>query len=145
MDSKSGEALLFKEELESRADKMSTRMKEEYRSITVGAIDTPDGKLYYTMLFDDKDNLVRVISTFGKAGSSVAAWAQGLDQLVNLLLEKNTPINDIIECLSGITTEKSKKTTEGVRVGSGPEGMVVALMEFKRMKFIELREKFGGA
>lgn len=130
--------------MEGREDTMSTKAKEEFRSITVGAIDTPDGKLYYTMCFDEEDNLVKVISTFGKAGSSVAAWAQGLDELVNLLLDKKTPINEIIERLSGITTEKSKKTTDGVRVGSGPEGMVVALMEFKRIMYKQLRERFGG-
>lgn len=105
-------------------------------------VDTPDGVLYYTIMEEDNQP-TKVISTFGKTGTSLAAWSFAVDQLVNLLFEKGTKVNEILEVLSSITTEKPKVTLKGVRVGSGPEGLVVALMEYKRQKYRELSASFN--
>ena len=106
--------------------------REELPSITI-EVNTPDGVLYYTICEKD-DYPTKVISTFGKSGSALAAWAQAVDVLVNMLLEKKTSINDIIDNLSNITNNKPMRTNSGVRVGSGPEGIVIAFLEYKRQR-----------
>ena len=95
-------------------------------------VNTPDGVLYYTICEDEDSLPTKVISTFGKAGSALAAWAQATDILINMLLEQRVPVSDIIDNLSNITNNRPLKTRAGVRVGSGPEGVVVAFLEYKR-------------
>lgn len=103
-------------------------------------VNTPDGVLYYTIC-ESNGVPTKVISTFGKAGTSLAAWAFAMDVLVNMLLEKKADINDIINNLSNISASKSIRTPSGVKVGSGPEGLVIALLEYKRQKFHETHSK----
>ena len=107
--------------------------REELPSRTI-EVNTPDGVLYYTICESEENIPIKVISTFGKAGSALAAWAQAVDILVNMLLEKKTPISEIIDNLSNITNSRTIKTNVGVRVGSGPEGIVIAFLEYKRQK-----------
>lgn len=118
-------------------------IKEEYSSMTVEVI-TPDGNLYYTICDAEDSTPIKVISVFGKSGTSLAAWAQALDILVNMLLARGTGINDIIEALSNLSNDKVIRDHKGVRVGSGPEGMAVALMEYKRQKYHDLNRKFDA-
>lgn len=117
--------------------------KEGAKSVTV-EVDTPDGTLYYTIIEGKNGQPAQVISTFGKTGTSVAAWANAVDQLTNLLLQNDVKINEILEALRHITTGKPIVTLKGVRVGSGPEGLVVAFQEYKRLKFRELQETFNA-
>lgn len=110
------------------------RSTKELPSITI-EVNTPDGVLYYTICEQD-DKPIKVISTFGKSGSALAAWAQAVDLLVNMLLEKDASYNDIIDALSNITNSKPIQTRTGVKVGSGPEGIVVAFLEYRRQKYM---------
>lgn len=110
-------------------------------SVTV-EVNTPEGVLYCTICEDEHGLPVKIISTFGKAGTTLAAWAYALDATINLLLEKKTGVNEIIQILSNISHSKPLKTAHGVRVGSGPEGIVVALLEYKRQKFKQLKASF---
>lgn len=116
-------------------------MSEKSPSMTV-EVNTPDGVLYYTICEDGDNSPIRVISTFGKAGTTLAAWAYAVDVLTNMLLERGTKIDSLIEGLSQISASKPLRTLEGIKVGSGPEGLVVALLEYKRQKYRELRRTF---
>lgn len=112
---------------------------EKFDSMTI-EVNTPDGVLYYTICESKyiPDRIAKVISTFGKAGTSLAAWAFAVDLLVNMLLENGTDINDIITQLAQISGDKPvKNINTGAKVGSGPEGLVVAILEYKRQKYRE--------
>lgn len=110
---------------------------EKYVSMTM-EVNTPDGVLYCTVCeLDNKP--VKIISTFGKVGHSLAAWSSAVDLLVNLLFQNGLTINDIISELSTISPTIKSMTLpgNGIRVSSGPAGIVVALLEYKRQKYQE--------
>lgn len=117
--------------------------REEFDSMTI-EVETPDGILYYTICENNEQLPIKVISTFGKAGTVLASWAYALDAMVSILLERKVPITEIIEKLTHISHSKPIRTETGVRVGSGPEGMAVALMEYRRQKFKRLQSAFDG-
>jgi hypothetical protein len=119
-------------------------MKNESNESMTIEVKTPDGVLYYILCEDEDGQLNKVISIFGKAGTALAAWAFATDCLVNMLLERKVGVNEIIERLSNISNSKPIRTATGVKVGSGPEGLVVALLEYKRQKFRDLKSKFEG-
>lgn len=116
-------------------------MSDKLDSMTV-EVKTPDGVLYYTIC-EENGVPVKVISTFGKAGTSLAAWANAVDILVNMLLERKVSIHILIEALSQITANKSMRTPKGIKIGSGPEGLVIALLEYRRQKYIEFNKMLG--
>jgi hypothetical protein len=115
---------------------MKEMNKDKFESMTMEII-TPDGVLYCTVCeLDNKP--VKIISTFGKAGHALASWANAVDLLFNLLFQKGLSINDIISELSTISSIKSTITpVSGVKVSSGPAGIFIALLEYKRQKFQE--------
>jgi hypothetical protein len=114
--------------------------KEKFESMTI-EVNTPDGLLYCTIC--EKDNkIVKIISTFGKAGNSLAAWSNAVDILVNLLLQQGLDVNDIISELSLISASKPMiSPNTGTKVASGPAGIVIALLEYKRQKYQEANLK----
>lgn len=106
-------------------------------------IDSPNGYLYLTILEDDSGRPCKIETIMGKTGTDLAAWARATDQLVNLLLDNGVGINEIVDRLSGIMVEKPKRLPSGIYVKSGPDGIAVAFMEYKREKYKEMKEKFS--
>lgn len=118
-----------------------TRKIEKWSSMTI-RIETPNGYLYLTIIEDEKGRPIRLESVLGKAGSGSASWARAVDELINLLLENGVGIDHIIDKLAGISSEKPRRTPSGIYVRSGPDGIAVAFMEYKRQKYKEMKEKF---
>ena len=107
-------------------------------------VETPEGVLYYTICDDTEGRPIKVITSIGKAGSALAAWSFALDQVINLALENGVGINELIEKLGGTSNDRRPHIRQGVTVRSGPEGIVTALLEYKRNKFLALRNILGG-
>lgn len=91
---------------------------------------SPDGIVH---VFITETNPITINITIGKAGSSVAAWAYGLSELVNLVLQ-NHNIETVIERLQDITTGQSTFNTNGVQVRSTVEAVAFALREYQIQK-----------
>lgn len=104
-------------------------------------VDTPDGTLFFTIM-EENGMPVRVSSQFGKAGTSLAAWAGALDAVVNLALSVGAGLDDIISTLSNINSDR-RRPSRGIPVTSGPNGVVVALMEYKREKYKDITKVLG--
>lgn len=120
---------------------INMKQDEKFDSMTI-EVNTPDGIAYYTICHDENNIPIKVISTFGKAGSALAAWAFAVDILVNMLLEQRVDINDIIMNLSQISGNKPMQhLSTGAKVESGPAGLVIAFLEYKRQKYREMHLK----
>ena len=115
-----------------------------WSSITIG-VDTPNGKMYVTLMDDDEGCLSEVLIHAGKAGGAVHAWASSLSRIMTTALERGAGVNDLIRDMSLQTTsERTRNTVGDVTIRSGPDGVCFALMEYRRAKYRELREKLGG-
>jgi hypothetical protein len=108
-------------------------------------IETPDGTLFVTV-GADKEGVKLIHMSIGKTGTAAQAWADATGRLATSLLAKGD-INTVIEAVSGITADKVRTTMDGSIVRSGPEGLAVALLKYRRYQY-ELnapRRKEGDA
>lgn len=122
---------------------MTTQPLETWPNVCI-EVKTPDGTMFVNVLEDENGAPIKVQIIIGKAGTSVAAWAQGTSNLVSSLLEKGEGINHIISLLSNQTSSKEIRSANGTTVRSAMEGVVSALIDYRRMKFNELKDLFEG-
>lgn len=106
-------------------------------------VPTPDGTLFVNIMEDDTGKPVGMLIHIGKTGASVMAWAEGMARACTMAMQRGAGINDLISEFSSITTDRITMLQEGSVVRSGPEGVAVALMKYRREKFKELKETLG--
>lgn len=106
-------------------------------------VDTPDGKMYVAVMEDKNKQPARVEIKLGKTGSPVSAWADALGRVITAALAAGTPLYKIAEEISAITSSRSRTNTVGVTSRSGPEGLSIALMQYRRAKHDELLSTIG--
>ncbi len=107
-------------------------------------VPTPDGTAFVHIIENREGKPAHVIINIGKAGVSVSAWAEAVARLCTMLLEKGTGINDLIDELSAITSEKVKVMQDNSKIRSGPEGIAVAFIKYRQGKFQELKSALGA-
>ena len=83
---------------------------------------------------------ITISVTIGKSGSSVAAWAHAISELLNIVIA-TTGIDTAISILENITTQHISLNDNGVQVRSTPEAIAFALIEYRRMKQKEERKR----
>ena len=108
-------------------------------------VPTPDGTAFVHVIEGENGKPVHIIVNIGKAGVSVAAWAEAVARLCTMLLNKGVSLNELIDELSAITSEKVKIMSDNSRIRSGPEGIAVALIKYRHGKFNELKNVLGAA
>lgn len=105
-------------------------------------VQTPDGQMYVNVMEDKDGDPFQVIINIGKAGSSVAAWAGALGAVISAGLQSGTKLEVYLTELSNITSDGSARTIKSP-CRSGPEGVWVCLVRYRKEKFKELRERLG--
>lgn len=115
----------------------------KFQNITF-QVKTPDGMMFVTVLEDADKKPVGFHINIGKAGAAIAAWSQALARIMSLAVDKGAAVNDIIEELSSLTSDKEVTLERGEKVRSGPEGVVVALFNYRNEKFLELTRTLNG-
>lgn len=85
---------------------------------------------------------VQVLINIGKTGNNTMAWADAIGRIITRMLEHLT-IYNVIEELSGITSGRLTYSNRGNVCRSGPEGVAMALLEYRKEKFNESRFKGG--
>lgn len=101
-------------------------------------IRTPDGTLFVWV--NEKDNKIESVKLqIGKAGAAVAAWADAMAAMINLALSHGTTLDELIETLSNITSDRSARTIES-NCRSGPEGVWMALIRYRKRDDLILYE-----
>jgi hypothetical protein len=113
---------------------IETMAQEKFDSVTM-QVPTPDGTMFVTIMESEKGLPVGIQVHIGKAGAPLAAWSNAISRIMTLALDKGATINDLIEELSGQTSDKARMTTNGESVRSGVEGVWVCLIRYKRDKF----------
>lgn len=105
-------------------------------------VTTPNGTLF-AFIAEKPDGTVDSFQfILGKAGADTAAWASAVAGLMTLLIAKGATIEELIDTLGGITSGRESRTLQSC-CRSGPEGIWMALMRYKRSKFELLSEKLG--
>lgn len=115
-----------------------------YKSVVM-KVRTPDGTVFVNVMENEDGKPFQVIVNIGKAGSAVAAWAQALGSMISIALqtEDEKAFDKIITELSSITSSGTARSITS-RCTSGPEGVWMALIRYRRAKFIELESSLGS-
>lgn len=88
---------------------------------------TPDGTVNVFIL---ESTPIQIILSIGKAGTSIAAWAYALQEMVNLALDNHT-IEEVTDILTDITTHTSTfNVSQGVQCRSTAEAVAFSLKEY---------------
>lgn len=99
---------------------------------SVVRVKTTDGTMFVTIMEEDSKPIEIHIS-IGKTGSQLRAWSDALSHVINLAMFKGSTIQEIIEVLSLITSDKIVYDGR-LPIRSGPEGLVVALRKYLKSK-----------
>ena len=94
---------------------------------------TPDGTAYIIIDEDYPGKINRVYFNVGRSGTSVNAWAHCVAELVTELLHDGKELNDVINILSNITSQRSTRSINGIECRSGPDALFIALMKYRAM------------
>ncbi len=103
-------------------------------------ISVPDGTLFVTLSEYGKEPWDLRLN-LGKSGSTLNAWIYALDRIISLAFKYEVPLDEIIEELSGLTSDKRKEHLDRITIRSGPEGIAYALEQYKKAKEIEVAEE----
>lgn len=123
---------------------MTQNHREASNTISV-RVPTPDGTAFVNIIEDENGKPMHIIVNIGKAGVSVAAWAEATSRLLTMLLERGVTLNELIDELSSITSEKVKIMSDNSKIRSGPEGIAVAFIKYRHGKFNDLKKTLGAA
>lgn len=105
-------------------------------------VKTPDGTMIVVFEEDDAGRINRLQIILGKSGSAIAAWASAFASSLNVALKNKTNLTEILEAISGATSDKLAFTSEKkIPVRSGPEGVAVAMLQYVQHKADEIRDK----
>ena len=97
---------------------------------------TPDGTLYL-MVMQNKDKSIAGFNiAIGKAGAPLAAWTFAVTALMNLAVQKGATIEDLLETLSNITSDRVARSATSV-CRSGPEGVWQALVKYRQRPSVD--------
>lgn len=99
--------------------------------------DTPDGRMF-VHISEHNGMPVDIRINIGKAGTNLNAWGEACARLVTRLLPK-IGVHGVIEELSGITSSGLKVLEKGGICRSGPEGIALALLKYRKQKYKENR------
>ena len=95
-------------------------------------VPTPDGTMFVHVYSNDAGMPTLVLINIGKAGTAVYAWGEAVARLITRVIPI-IGINGVIEEVSGITADKIRATMDGTIVRSGPEGIAVALLRYRKL------------
>lgn len=107
-------------------------------------IKTPDGTLFVHIAEDERGQLKQIMLNLGKAGTAASAWAHALASALTLLIEQGAKLEDLLTLLSSITSGSTSRLGIGGNCTSGPEGVWMALMYYRKEKHQELRREVNS-
>ncbi len=95
---------------------------------------TPNGTLT-AIIIENHDHTINSFQLLlGKAGNDISPWCDALAGIMTLAINNGVKIDQLINCLNGLTSGREARSL-GSTCRSGPEGVWMALMRYKRSKF----------
>lgn len=114
--------------------KIEKMQQEKFTSIPI-KISTTTSDLFVFILEDNDGRPVGIQVSIGKSGGELGAWAQATARLCSKILDLGGGITDLIEELSGHTTDRVVTLSNGINVRSTVEALSIALIEYNREKY----------
>lgn len=96
-------------------------------------VPSPDGEIFVHCTEDHAGKLDHIVINIGKAGSSVAAWADGLARMITFSL-RHIPLEDILSELSNHSSSKSVFSVRHQNINSGVDAVFRALLMYRNIK-----------
>lgn len=128
-----------------KVDSYMLEIKEEvYNSVNI-KVETPDGRMFVTIMEGKDGKPFKILVNIGKSGRALAAWADGLAEFISLSLQ-NIGLDPTIKNLIGHKSDKYalQRNEDGVTVvHSGPDGIAHALVRYRADKYHRLLRSFG--
>lgn len=131
---------------DGNSQSVSADVADRRSAVTVSIkVPSPDGTMFVHIMEDETGTPRQILVHIGKAGLSVAAWADAISRTCSMLLQSGlVGVNDLINEFSSITTDKVRLTSDGEAVHSGPEAIARALIIYRKGKFQHLKEQLGA-
>lgn len=101
-------------------------------------VHVPEGTMFVIIAEDKYEKINWISISIGKSGSIFSAWADATSRLATLALKRGASIAELIEEVSGITSDKISLPR---RLQSGPEGFAYALMRYAKEKEPKRRKR----
>lgn len=122
---------------------MNAVAQTRFDSVTIQAR-APEGKMFVTIMENEAGQPIQVAISMGKSGAALSAWAHSMSALISdSLVNNETTINKLIASLSQHTSDRFVMDGD-IRLRSGPEALCYALMQYRKIKFNELRNTLGA-
>jgi hypothetical protein len=123
-------------------------LKEDvFNSINV-RVESPDGTMFVTVMENEGALPFKVLVNIGKAGTSLAAWANALADFVSESIPR-LGVNGVVAMLLNIRSDKVSFTPDTwtrdgiVTVRSGPEAIAYALIKYRTEKHRDFMKGLG--
>jgi hypothetical protein len=124
------------------AVQIETMAQSIFESVTY-QVDTPEGVMFVTIIEGNSGKPLAIDIHVGKSGSTLRAWSQSFARMLTLALDNGATLNDLISELSLQRSDKSRTSSDGIEITSGPEGVCSAMMKYRADKFNVERVKLG--
>ena len=94
---------------------------------------TPDGKATVSIAEDKQGEIVHISFTIGKAGSSTNAYCYALAEVTTELI-RTQGLSHVLSLLSGISSDRIVRFSNGIVCRSGVEALYYALQDWRNSK-----------
>lgn len=112
--------------------RIETGKKTVFKSMSYH-VRTPEGMMYVIVMHEDMKP-VGIQVNIGKAGTTLAAWANAMSRVISLAFDHGASIPEIVQELSLQSSDRVSFNSNNVRIRSGPEGLAFALLRFQEEK-----------
>lgn len=102
-------------------------MKDKMDTLSIRE-ETPDGTAWIHIMEDEPGKIAKITFSIGKAGTSLNTYCYALSELSSALLEEGYSIEDLINLLLDITSDRPARSETSSR--SGPEALANALRKY---------------
>lgn len=104
---------------------------------------SPDGTIT-VIVAENKDNSpCAIFIHVGKTGSPIAAWADATARAVTRCFDGGATLEQVIEDISNITTDKFRANPSGYVCRSAVEAVAIALLRYRQHKIETLEKELG--
>lgn len=111
----------------------------ERREATSIKVSVPEGKMYVIISEFSPGHIDMVEIHIGKCGSLLSAWCDAVGRLITLALRSGQDVTQVIEELSGLSSDRIVPHIPGIVMRSAPHGIAYCLLRYTQYTARRLR------
>lgn len=105
-------------------------------------VNTPSSTIYVNVV-EEAGRISDVVINAGKTGTEVFACCSAVAALISCIVKQERGLEKVLEAISNITADKSRGNSDNVQCRSIPEGIYYALIQYRDIKYKELKDYAG--